>query len=161
MSADPFKDLAPSTFDMEAWKRFYSCNDSPKAIEYFWQNLDKEGYSLWKCDYKHNDELKMTFMSANYIGGVIQRLDSFRKYGFASMCVFGENNNNFISGVFLVRGQDLPFSKNEDWANDYELFNWTKLNPESEADKKTVEEFWAWSGDFFTANKFAQGKIFK
>jgi elongation factor 1-gamma len=30
--------------------------------------LQPEDYSLWRADYKYNDELTLTFMSSNLIG---------------------------------------------------------------------------------------------
>lgn len=38
-----------------------------------------------------------------------QRIEKLRKNAFASMCVFGENNDNLIAGVWFWKGQDLPF----------------------------------------------------
>lgn len=40
---------------------------------------------------------------------MFQRLDKMRKYGFASMCLFGTDNDNTISGVWVWRGQGLAF----------------------------------------------------
>jgi elongation factor 1-gamma len=40
---------------------------------------------------------------------MFQRLDKMRKHAFGSMCLFGENNNSTISGVWFWRGQDLAF----------------------------------------------------
>jgi hypothetical protein len=31
-------------------------------------NMQPEDYSLWRVDYKYNDELTLTFMSSNLIG---------------------------------------------------------------------------------------------
>jgi elongation factor 1-gamma len=41
--------------------------------------------------------------------GMFQRIEKLRKNAFASMCVFGENNDNLIAGVWFWKGQDLPF----------------------------------------------------
>ena len=38
-----------------------------------------------------------------------QRIEKLRKNAFASMCVFGEDNNNLIAGVWFWKGQNLPF----------------------------------------------------
>jgi len=40
---------------------------------------------------------------------MFQRLDKMRKQAFASVCLFGEDNNSTISGVWVWRGQDLAF----------------------------------------------------
>jgi elongation factor 1-gamma len=55
---NPLDLLPPSPFKLDDWKRFYSNNDTrPDAINYFWQHFDPEGYSMWRVDYKYNDEL--------------------------------------------------------------------------------------------------------
>jgi len=38
-----------------------------------------------------------------------QRLDKMRKNAFASMCLFGSDNDSSISGIWVWRGQDLAF----------------------------------------------------
>merc|ERR1712080_650717 len=67
--------------------------DEDKSVPYFWEKFDKDNYSIWRCDYKYNDELTMVFMSCNLMGGMFQRLEKLRKNAFASMALFGENNN--------------------------------------------------------------------
>jgi len=41
--------------------------------------------------------------------GMYQRLDKMRKNAFASMCLFGSDNDSSISGIWVWRGQDLAF----------------------------------------------------
>ena len=54
---------------MDDWKRKYSNEElRTAAIPWLWENLKPEEYSLWKVEYKYNDELTMVFMSANLIG---------------------------------------------------------------------------------------------
>jgi len=58
------------TFNMEDWKRMYSNNDTKTvAVPYFWENFDKENYSLWFCEYKYPEDLKLIFMTCNLVGG--------------------------------------------------------------------------------------------
>merc|ERR1711862_560415 len=95
---DPFEKMPKGTFDMEEWKKFYSNNDEPESVAWFWEHFDHENYSIWRGDYKYNDELTMVFMSCNLIGGMFQRLDKLNKNAFASVCLFGQNNDSSISG---------------------------------------------------------------
>merc|ERR1711910_114276 len=117
-SKDPLAALPKGTFDLEEWKRFYSNNDEDDSIKWFWEHFDAENYSIWRADYKYNDELAMVFMSCNLIGGMFQRLEKFKKNAFASAILFGENNNSSISGIWVWKGQELAFDLCEDWAID-------------------------------------------
>ena len=90
-----------------------------------------------------------------------QRLEKLRKNAFASMCLFGENNNSTISGIWVWRGHDLAFELSDDWKIDYSSYDWTKLEPESEETKTMVNNYLKWVGEDKEGRKFNQGKIFK
>jgi len=161
VSKDPLDQLPKGTWVMDDFKRFYSNNDTDKSIPYFWEKFDKENYSIWIGEYKYNQELTKVFMSCNLIGGMFQRLDKLRKNCFASACLFGEDNNCTISGLWIWRGQELAFPLSPDWQIDYETYTWTKLSPDAPETKKHVEDFFAWTGTDKEGRKFNQGKIFK
>ncbi|KAJ0358406.1 hypothetical protein COL922a_014611, partial [Colletotrichum nupharicola] len=76
--------------------------------------------------------------------------------------VYGVNNACVIKGVFMVRGQDaLPAF---DVAPDYESYDFIKLDPSSEADRKYVEDIWAWDVPVVVDGKELQnadGHVFK
>ena len=91
--SDPLDPLPKGTFDLEDWKRFYSNNDEDKSCEYFWSKFDPSCYSIWRGDYRYNNELSMIFMSCNLMGGMFQRLEKLKKNAFASAMLFGENDN--------------------------------------------------------------------
>merc|ERR1719411_1851979 len=103
----------------------------------------------------------MVFMSCNLIGGMMQRLDKLRKNAFSSVCLFGENNNSTISGIWVWRGHDLVFELSDDWKIDYSSYNWTKLDTDSEETKSLVDQYFKWEGTDKEGRKFNQGKIFK
>lgn len=159
---DPLDELpAGKKFDMEEWKRFYSNNDEDDSIKWFWEHFDPEHYSIWRGDYKYNDELKMVFMSCNLMGGMIQRLEKLKKNAFASMCLFGEDNNNAISGIWVFKGHKLAFELSEDWQIDYGSYDWVQLDPASADTKAVVNQYWKWEGVDKEGRKFNQGKILK
>jgi elongation factor 1-gamma len=110
---DPFADMPKTTFNMDEFKRVYSNEDTAeKAIPYFWKNFDKEHCSIWFCEYKFPEDLTQIFMTCNLVSGFFQRLEKLRKNAFASMCVFGENNNNTVTGIWIWRGHELAFEVN-------------------------------------------------
>ena len=158
---DPFESAPKSTFVLDAFKRSYSNEDTEKvAIPHFWTNFDKENWSIWYGEYKFPQELTLAFMSCNLISGMFQRLEKLKKNAFASVCLFGTDNNSTISGVWVWRGQELVFPLSEDWQVDYESYDWKKLDADSDETKKIVKEYFMWEGDF-GGKKFNQGKIFK
>jgi len=160
-SKDPFDEMPKGTFNMDDFKRFYSNNEESKSVPYFWEKFDKEHYSIWYGEYKYSEELTKVFMSCNLITGMFQRLDKMRKQCFSSVCLFGADNDCTISGVWVWRGQDLAFELSPDWQIDYETYAWEKLDPDAEATKKMVADYFSWSGTDKAGRKFNQGKIFK
>lgn len=158
---DPYLDLPKSSFVLDAFKRSYSNEDTATAaIPFFWDNFDKEGWSLWKCTYKYPEELKLVFMTSNLVSGMFQRLEKLRKYAFASMLILGENNNNQIEGIWVLRGQELAFDLVEDWNIDAPSYDFTKLDPDSEETRKEVDKYFLWEGNF-GGRPVADGKIYK
>ncbi|KPP59547.1 Elongation factor 1-gamma-like [Scleropages formosus] len=167
---DPFAHLPKSTFVLDEFKRKYSNEDTlTVALPHFWEHFDREGFSIWYGEYRFPEELTQTFMSCNLItdasrlsSGMFQRLDKLRKHAFASVILFGTNNDSSISGIWVFRGQDLAFTLSEDWQVDYESYSWRKLDVDSDECKTMVKEYFAWEGDFKHVGKaFNQGKIFK
>jgi len=155
--------LPPSKFILDEWKRTYSNEDTrPVALPWFWEHLDKEGYSVWFCEYKYNNELDKVFKSANLIGGFLQRLDKLRKYAFGSLIIFGNDAGMEIAGCWLFRGQDVPAEMTE--CDDAEHYDWKKANLEDPQTKELINDFFAWdSTTKFGGRKldFNQGKIYK
>ena len=67
---DPFAAFPKSTFILDEFKRVYSNEDiKTKAIPYFWENLDKDNYSIWMCEYQFPQDLGLTFQIENLIEG--------------------------------------------------------------------------------------------
>lgn len=160
----PLELLGKPTQALDEWKRVYSNEETREgAIPWFWKNMyNPEEWSLWKVDYKYNDELTMTFMSNNLVGGFFNRLTASSKYMFGCMVVYGENNDNGITGAFLVRGQE--FAPAFDVAPDWESYSYTKLDASDEATKKFVNNMLAWDEPVEVngvSREIADGKVFK
>lgn len=65
----PLEALPRATFVLDDWKRKYSNEETREvALPWFWENANFEEYSLYKVDYKYNEELTQVFMTSNLIG---------------------------------------------------------------------------------------------
>jgi len=152
--------LPPSKLNLDEWKRTYSNKETrAEALPWFFQNFDAEGYSVWYCEYKYNNELEQVFKTCNLLNGFYQRLERLRKYGFGSMAIFGtEPNNLSISGIWLFRGKEVPAEMYE--VDDYVHYDFKKLDVNNQTDKALIEDYFAWDGSF-GGKQFNQGKIYK
>ncbi|KAI0758865.1 elongation factor 1-gamma [Fomes fomentarius] len=158
---NPLDSLPKSPFNLEDWKRAYSNKDTrgaDGALEWFYKNFDPEGFSLWRVDFKYNDELTQVFMSSNQIGGFFNRLEASRKYLFGSIGVLGETNNSVLSGALIARGQEIkPVI---DVAPDWESYEYKRLDLNNADDKAFFEAALAWDLEL-DGKKWADGKVFK
>ncbi|THG97428.1 hypothetical protein EW026_g4570 [Hermanssonia centrifuga] len=158
---NPLDSLPKSTFNLEDWKRAYSNKETRGpggALEWFYQNFDKAGFSVWRVDFKYNNELTQTFMSSNLIGGFFNRLEASRKYLFGSMGVLGQTNDSIISGALILRGQEAIPVVNV--APDFESYEYKKLDLENPEDKAYFEAALAWDLEL-EGKKWVDGKNFK
>ncbi|KAK9271426.1 hypothetical protein L1049_027017 [Liquidambar formosana] len=139
---NPLDLLPPSKMILDEWKRLYSntkTNFREVAIKGFWDMYDPEGYSLWFCDYKYNDENTVSFVTLNKVGGFLQRMDLARKYAFGKMLVIGSEPPFKVKGLWLFRGQEIPqFIIDECY--DMELYDWKKVDITDEAQKERVNQ---------------------
>ncbi|KPI37668.1 Elongation factor 1-gamma 2 [Cyphellophora attinorum] len=159
----PIEALGKPTLILDDWKRKYSNEETREvALPWFWENYKPDEYSLWKVNYKYNEDLTLTFMSANLVGGFFARLEASRKYLFGALSVYGKANDSVIQGAFLVRGQEaIPAF---DVAPDWESYEFVKLDPSKAEDKKLVEDEWSWDKPITVDGKeyeWADGKVFK
>ncbi|KDO42759.1 hypothetical protein CISIN_1g014592mg [Citrus sinensis] len=139
---NPLDLLPPSKMILDEWKRLYSntkTNFREVAIKGFWDMYDPEGYSLWFCDYKYNDENTVSFVTLNKVGGFLQRMDLARKYAFGKMLIIGSEPPFKVKGLWLFRGQEIPqFIMDECY--DMELYDWKKVDINDEAQKERVSQ---------------------
>jgi len=156
-------DLLPkASMPLDEYKRQYSNSETPDALKWFWENVNFDEYSIWRVDYKYNDELTLTFMSSNLIGGFNTRLEGSRKYIFGCASVYGVNNDSVIQGAFVIRGQN--YKDAFDVAPDYESYEFTKLDPKNAEDRAFLEAQWTWEKPVVVNGKeyvHAAGKVFK
>ncbi|EIW73240.1 elongation factor 1-gamma [Tremella mesenterica] len=156
---NPLDDLPKSAFNLEEWKRQYSNLDTRKeALPWFYEKFDKEGFSIWRVDFKYNDELTQTFMSNNLIGGFFNRLEASRKYLFGSMGVLGKTNDSIVTGTVICRGPD--YKPVMDVAPDWESYEYKKIDLENPEDKAFFEAALAWDLEI-DGKAWVDGKNFK
>lgn len=151
-------ETAPSEFKGDTWKKMYSNTDNYAAtMEEFWKIFDAEGWSIWRADYKYDEDNTVVFMTSNLVGGFIQRSGEIRKWLFGVMHVLNEEKPFSVKGAFLIRGQDIaPLIECNP---DAEYYQWTKLSL-SDADKATVAEMWC-SETTIAGAKIQDSKVFK
>jgi len=101
-------------------------------------SFDYAGFSVWRVDFKYNEELTQVFMSSNQIGGFFNRLEASRKYLFGSVGVLGTSGDSVISGVLILRGPAAEPVVNV--APDWESYAYTKLDVKDNAEDKTFFE---------------------
>ena len=81
----PLEALPKPTLAIDDWKRKYSNEETREvALPWFWENFKADEYSIWKVDYKYNEELTMTFMTSNLIGKLICPLVTAAPLGSSS-----------------------------------------------------------------------------
>ena len=155
----PLEALPRPTFVLDNWKRKYSNEDTRSvALPWFWEHYNPKEYSIWKVEYKYNDELTMTFMSNNLVGGFINRLTGSIKYIFGCLVVYGENNANGIVGAVMIRGQEFEPAFNV--APEWESYSFTKVDTTNEEQKEFVNNMWAWDKPY-EGKEIADGKVLK
>lgn len=143
----PLDVLPKSNFSMDTWKKTYSNSkrDYYKSMEYFWANFDLEGFSIWKCDYKYQEENQTDWLCSNKIGGYIQRLDDVRKYAFGVLAVMETKEAKGcydVMGYWIIRGDSIKYLL--DCHEEGETFEWTKLAP-TETEKADIADIWCGS----------------
>ncbi len=181
------------SWPLDEFKRQYSNNETPVAFKWLKDNWTAEAaqeYSLWRADYKYNDELTQVFMSSNLITGFHTRLEGSRKVstdwaprsaavalGCRSRCACADLRHAPLSqylmgsaGVYgtanqsVIAGAYLIRGQNitdvVSVGPDYTSFDFTPLSLDNEADAKFILEAFSWTGDV-DGKPFADGKVMK
>ncbi|WFD29570.1 hypothetical protein MSPP1_000579 [Malassezia sp. CBS 17886] len=156
---NPLDELPKSDFVIDEWKRVYSNEDTrSKALPWFYEHFDPQGFSVWRFDFKYNDELTHVFMSSNQISGLFTRLEATRKYVMGTAGVFGKTNDSAIAGVVVLRGQEWEPVLSV--APDIESYTVSRLDLSKPEDKKFFEDMLDWAATI-DGKEWADGKILK
>lgn len=141
--ANSLDSLPPSTFNLFDFKTlFVNAPNKKEALQFFWDNLDDKGYSVWRMEYeKAEGEGNVTFLTANLMNGYLQRLETFRKYAFGVCGVYGDEPKLEIRGCWVWRGTEIPFELKDHPSSEW--YHFKKLDVKNnEADRKIQEEYW-------------------
>ncbi|KAL7558603.1 hypothetical protein ACA910_000937 [Epithemia clementina (nom. ined.)] len=155
---------SPSPFNMDAWKKKYSNAASyEEAMNYFWENFDPEGYSIWLQVYNHQEENTKVFMTSNAVGGFQQRTDEIRRWAFGVMDVLGTEDTLLeIKGIWLLRGDTVEHMINAN--DDANWYTWTMLagkgKPLTDEVKAQVHAYWC-SETELEGKQIQDSKVFK
>jgi len=145
---DPVKALKKmkrSSFSMMAWFREYMTyqpNKFMNAMPYFWQNFDKEGFSIWAMKYNYNEDNRFDFIASNTMRGLMQRCDELVKPNlvFINCITFKPEGSStyHIEGACIIRGSAIePLLETNPSSGSY---SFTKLNPDDEAERTKFEQ---------------------
>jgi len=162
---------SPAKVHIDEWKKTYKncAHDGTGylgASEKFWELLGeglKTGdYSLWLCEYNHNEENEKMWMTSNAISGFVDRTEEIRKFTMGVQAVSGADGagNIYINGVWLFRGTEISHMLNCN--PDAEHYKWTKLE-DNEVGRQHVKEVWAGGendGDMVSGKPYYDSKIF-
>ena len=105
--------------------------------------------------FKYNEELTQTFMSANQIGGLFNRLEASRKYLFGLVGGLSQTNDSVIVGAFIARG--LEIKPVVEVAPDWESYTYERIDLENADQKAFFEAALAWDLEI-SGKKWLDGK---
>jgi len=148
---NPLDSLPPTKLNLEEFKRVYSNNLKDvrgTVVPWLWEHYEADGWSWWFADYLFNKDLTKMFMTSNLTRGFVQRLEAARKYAFAVIITFGEDNKSEIHAAFLVRGVERPPELTAEMCEDCDSYSWRKADVSNAADKALIEDFLDQEGKF-------------
>jgi len=128
-----------SPMELENVKRFLSNNKFADAQAQFWTDFDFKVYSVWECDYNYNNDNTIEWMTANLMGGFINRLEESRKISYGALTMCG-NKPYHLQGVFVFKYKEVPTYVKE--CPDYESYTFKQLDVTTAEGKARFAEIW-------------------
>jgi elongation factor 1-gamma len=68
----------------------------------FYETFDAAGWSVFRGDYKYNEECKVLFMTSNLIAGFIQRTEEIRKWLFGTLTIRGGEGPRYFPSLHVI-----------------------------------------------------------
>ncbi|PWA66498.1 Glutathione S-transferase/chloride channel, C-terminal [Artemisia annua] len=92
---------APTKMVLDDWKKLYSdiktkSSLSEAAIKGFWDMFAAESYSLWFCDYKHNDKNERPVATMDMVKDFLRSLKLIRAYTFGKILITGTQVSDLL-----------------------------------------------------------------
>eukprot|EP00116_Pleurobrachia_bachei_P002715 sb/3462977/ len=156
----PFSDLAKPKMDMDTFKRMYWNEETADIMKYFDENFIDGEWSVWTATYKYNDELTVTHKTNNLVKGMYQRLETMKKHAFGLMYVFGEPNDQVITGIWLGRGDKLFFLEDDNWTTDIVHYDTVRLDMSKTENRALFEKWIAGGFDDWQGKPFEKDHIY-
>jgi len=146
---NPLKALPPSSLNLDEWKKMYSNNNIVEvAMPWFFENFDKEGWSVWFHNYNYNSENTVGWMTSNQVGGFHSRFEAMRKFAFGITHILAEDENTppfNVAGAFMTRSTNMDAMME---ANpDCEYYTWTKVDMDNAEDRAKLTAIWGANDD--------------
>lgn len=91
---------------------------------------------------------------------MISRLETMKKLAFGLMYTFGVAYDMSIAGIWMGRGGKNFFYEDENWVQDIENYNCTKLDMGKPEDAKLWAQFIAGEIEEWNGKKFSKDFIF-
>jgi elongation factor 1-gamma len=129
-----------SPMDMDTVKRLFSNNKYDAVSAEFWAGFDHTTYTCWECTYNYNDDNKIDWQTANYVGGVLQRLEEARKVSYGVITMSSETKPFYVQGFFLFKFKEVPTFVKE--SADFDCFTYKQVDITNEAGQARMREFW-------------------
>jgi len=145
-----------SPMDFEVVKRLFSNNKYDDIIAQYWAEYDHSTYTTWECTYKYNEDNKIDWMTCNYVGGVLQRLEESRKIAYGVFTISGEKPFH-VQGMFVFKYKDVPTYVKD--SADYDCFEYKQIDVTSEAGKERMKEMW--TSENVDGRKLVERRFFK
>jgi elongation factor 1-gamma len=128
-----------SPMDLENVKRLFSNNKFEDIINQFWTEFDHSTFTIYECCYNYNEDNTIEWLTANLMGGFIQRLEEARKVSYGTITMAG-NKPFYVQGVFMFKYKEVPTFVKE--CPDYESYTFKPLDATTDAGKQRFAEIW-------------------
>lgn len=143
------KKLPKSSFSIMNWFKTYMGysveGTYEKAMPWFFENFDAEGWTVYFMGYNYNEDNRMDFLAGNTMGGFFQRCADMVK----ANCLFAQlicrempDSLYHIEGAILLRGKEDGMAALLDSNASAGSYTFTKVDLADEAQRAKLTALW-------------------